>query len=94
MILIEKQIGFVSLIRQKETNVKGSANTFILYCRRIAFCITFCVMVSKCHLSPFMYKTAKCLPGILLDAETDWKQLNYNLYIWLCIIVSPYCVCI
>lgn len=26
-----------------------------------------------------MYKTAKCLPGILLDAETDWKQLNYNL---------------
>lgn len=37
-------------------------------------------MVSKCHLSPFMYKTAKCLPGILLDAETDWKQLNYNLY--------------
>lgn len=56
--------------------------------------ITLCVLVSKRHLSPFMYKTAKCLPDILLDAETDWRQLNYNLYIWLCIIVSSYCVCI
>lgn len=58
------------------------------------FVSLFCVMVSKCHSSPFMYKTAKCLPDILLDAETDWEQLNYNLYIWLCIIVSSYCVCI
>lgn len=45
-------------------------------------------------MCPFVYKTAKCLPDILLDAETDWRQLNYNLYIWLCIIVSSYCVCI
>lgn len=70
------------------------ANTFILYHIKMAFCITSCVFVSKCYYVPICIKTAKCLHVILLDAETDWEPLNYNLNIWRCAIVSPYCVCI
>lgn len=54
MISIKKQIGFCLIDQTKETSVRKRKTPFILYCRKIAFCITFCVMVSKCHLSPFM----------------------------------------
>lgn len=43
-------------------------------------------MVSKRHLSPFMYKTAKCSPGILA-AETGQTALSDHRYLWLCVTV-------
>lgn len=83
-------------IKKLANSTVGSteSKTFILYHIKMAFCITYCVFVSKCYYVPICIKTAKCLHVILLDAETDWEPLNYNLDIWRCVIVSPYCVCI